>query len=179
MHRSLFSWSVLLIWQSLYKHHSTFSFEHALFLRKGFAHRPAFLGGQERARIGCRAACLIAVAAAGSCPDVPPGFMLPTGAAVIGSLDLCAVRALPGEVLIGERPSTRWAQNIHRLVTFKVVAAYAGPVLLTPCVLSPFADEYSVQIPLVQLLVLWPARAPGMVKFVLSEAHQTCACRNR
>lgn len=72
------------------------------------------LGGQQRARLVCRAACLIAVAAPGSCPDVPPDLMLPDGAAVVGSLDLCAVRALPGEVLIGERPSTRCAQNLHK-----------------------------------------------------------------
>jgi len=59
-----------------------------------------------------RAACLIAVAAPGSCPDVPPDLMLPDGAAVVGSLDLCAVRALPGEVLIGDSSNSAYLSNV-------------------------------------------------------------------
>lgn len=48
-----------------------------------------------------RGACLIATTEADSCPDLPHDLMLPEGNAVVGSLDLCNVRAVDGEVLMG------------------------------------------------------------------------------
>jgi hypothetical protein len=48
-----------------------------------------------------KSACLIAVLSAASIRECPEDLMVDQGEAVVGTLDLHAVRALPGEVLIG------------------------------------------------------------------------------
>jgi len=73
---------------------------------------------------GCRrAACLVAVAEAAGCPGVPPELVLPDGSAVLGSLDLCNVRALDGEVLIGKgRRLARIRSSRCRLDTYQTAS---------------------------------------------------------
>ncbi len=54
--------------------------------------------------VAANAACLMAVAASGDVPDASPLLRLDGGETVVGSLDVCNVRAVAGEVLIGEVP---------------------------------------------------------------------------
>lgn len=54
-----------------------------------------------------RAACLIAIASGTSCPEVPSELVMHSGHIVVGSLDVCNVRAVDGEVLIGVLSITR------------------------------------------------------------------------
>lgn len=59
-----------------------------------------------------RATCLIAVSSSTSCPDAPAELILQSGDIVVGSLDLCNVKAVAGEVLIGDSTNVAYLANV-------------------------------------------------------------------